>query len=814
MMVMRGDTIVYNADAFELAEGSMLDQLIARLPGVKLSRGGAITINGNPVSSLLIDGKDFFKGDATMALENLPAYMVSKIKSYQKIPDNAYITRKDMKPRSDDPWVIDVNLKKEYHTGWFANAEAGGGTDKKYLGRIFGVRFSDRSRVSVYGEINNVNSNQRPGKEGNWENEEAMVGENKLIKGGLYAALYGEEDLYKIITTFNASHTKSLDETQSASTNFYNSGNTFARANSVNCNKDFSFDWEGDLAYRAKFAYITLEQTLYHNSYKLNDFNRSQTSTQPFANYLEESVSTYQDLINSYTDYGRDHLKSWIYTGSLTMSIKMPHQKELSINVFGTYKHQDQNDQSIYNLHTPQISQQPDYRNRYGIFAQKSYNILTSAGYAIFTRDRNHLYQSLYANYTFKYEKNRGGRDYYRLDHLGGEWAIPQHRTLGWLPSTQDSLAICTDWQNTYFTVDSKATHTPELRYIMMGKNNFQLMVILPLNFERKHINDLRMQTLRNDFVKHYTLFCPSIDLSYRGFQLYGSLTRTSPLMTRMLDVEDNSNPLFITKGNGALKPEDKYTTFLRYSMEETKHAQTLQAKIEYSTLRNAIGDMRYYDVQSGVTTSTPQNINGNWQVNFSGNYARSLDKKQKWTLDLNCGVQYLNSVDFQQTSLMQQDAKSVVKNLFTQGALTLAYHCKLFNASLKGMLDWQHGTSERTDFVTINSLNQLYTLTNQWSLPWNINIDTDLTCFLRSGYADASMNSNEWIWNMAISKRMLKDKSLAIKVSAHDILAQRSSIQRVLNAQGRTETWHNVVPRYFMLSLIYRLHKAPKKNN
>ena len=73
MMVMKGDTIVYNADAFELAEGSMLDALIDQLPGVKLEPGGVITVNGNPVSRLLIDGKDFFQGNPAVALENLPA---------------------------------------------------------------------------------------------------------------------------------------------------------------------------------------------------------------------------------------------------------------------------------------------------------------------------------------------------------------------------------------------------------------------------------------------------------------------------------------------------------------------------------------------------------------------------------------------------------------------------------------------------------------------------------------------------------------------------------------------------------------------
>ncbi|MDO4930775.1 MAG: hypothetical protein Q4E59_06550 [Bacteroidales bacterium] len=158
MMVMKGDTMVYNAGAFQLSEGSMLDELIAQLPGVKLEDGGRITVNGHFVSSLLINGRDFFNGDPNVALENLPAYMVDKVKAYQKIPENAYISRKDLdKARPDDPWVIDVQLKKDYAEGWIANTEAGYGTDDRYLGRFFGLRFTDYTSLGVYAATNNLN---------------------------------------------------------------------------------------------------------------------------------------------------------------------------------------------------------------------------------------------------------------------------------------------------------------------------------------------------------------------------------------------------------------------------------------------------------------------------------------------------------------------------------------------------------------------------------------------------------------------------------------------------------------------------------
>ena len=169
---------------------TMLDALISQLPGVKLEKGGRITINGNFVSSLLINGKDFFKGDPTVALENLPAYMVNKVKAYQKAPDNAYIIRDSLKANASDPWVIDVNLKRDYAQGWIANAESGYGTGNRYLARLFGLRFTDYSRLSLFTNFNNTNDNGRPGREGSWSSIEPVFGRSVSKTGGLS---YGTE---------------------------------------------------------------------------------------------------------------------------------------------------------------------------------------------------------------------------------------------------------------------------------------------------------------------------------------------------------------------------------------------------------------------------------------------------------------------------------------------------------------------------------------------------------------------------------------------------------------------------------------------
>lgn len=813
MMVMKGDTIVYNADAFELAEGSMLDQLISRLPGVKLNAGGVITVNGNRVSNLLIDGKDFFNGDANVALENLPAYMVKNVKSYQKAPDNAYLTRKDNKPHADDPWVIDVTLKKEYHQGWIANAEAGGGTQNKYLGRVFGTYFSDRARVGFYGNANNTNSNQRAGTDGKWENEDAMMGENTLQKGGLFASFYGGKDSerpIRFITTLEASHNKDVNESRGNSVNFYESGNTYGKVNSLYNSKNYNLNWIGALSIPTSFAYIHLDQYFYYTSSSTNSQQQSVLSR-----YIlpDEWTNMTEGLVNSYTDLSQSKASNLSYAALLDATVKLPHDKEFSVNFAVNTRTSTDKTNSLYNLITQGVEPTTDFRNRYNHNKQQNLQLLGSIDYPLIEIKKSHgkISHNISTNYHIEHQNQQGNRNFYRLDRLGGDWALPDRKLLGQLPSTTDSLALATDWGNTNHTTTRQTMHNVGLRY-SFEKNDLYFHAALPMAFTRNVIDDLRMKDQQRHIVKHYQWLQPSFSLSIKNIKMSGSIAHTAPQMNLLLDVTDDSNPLFITKGNAALKPTDIYQATLGYTLSKTKHAQNLNAEWGYSAQQNAVGQARYYDAETGVTTSMAQNINGNWQTHVTVGYACSLDKKQKWTFDVSATETFQNSVDFQQTSLMPTSAKSEVKNWFMQGNVALAYHCKLFNAALKSAVDWQHATSKLTGFQTINSINHLYTFTNQWSLPWNMVIDTDLTYYVRSGYADHSMNSHEWIWNMAVAKRMLKSKALSLKLSGHDILAQRRSIVRTLNAQGRTETWHNVVPRYFMLSLVYHFSKSPRK--
>ena len=162
-LAYRGDTLVYDASAFNLPEGSMLDALIRQMPGAELKDDGTIYVNGRKVDYMLLNGKEFFKGKNKVMLENLPYFTVKGVKVYEKSTERSERLGRDVEPKD---YVMDVGLKREYARSYIANAEAGIGTDSRWAARAFGLYFDDHTRVTLFGNANNVNENRRPGSQG------------------------------------------------------------------------------------------------------------------------------------------------------------------------------------------------------------------------------------------------------------------------------------------------------------------------------------------------------------------------------------------------------------------------------------------------------------------------------------------------------------------------------------------------------------------------------------------------------------------------------------------------------------------------
>ena len=208
----RGDTLIYDATAFRLPEGSMLDDLIRQMPGVTLNEAGEIFVNGRKVDELLLGSRSFMKGNKQVLMENLPYYTVQNIKVYEKQSDKSVALGYDVDPKK---FVMDVNLKQEYQRGYIANVEGAVGTEDRWLARAFALGFSDHYRFTLLGNLNNVNETRHIGESGHWT--PATMPKNMLMTRSIAGEMdyHSKED--KVKNNLMASYTSTTDISESRS---------------------------------------------------------------------------------------------------------------------------------------------------------------------------------------------------------------------------------------------------------------------------------------------------------------------------------------------------------------------------------------------------------------------------------------------------------------------------------------------------------------------------------------------------------------------------------------------------------------------
>ena len=826
-MVYRGDTIVYNADAFRLADGSMLDALIEQLPGVEL-KGNQILVNGRYVESLLVNGKDFFRGDASVALSNLPAYMVDKVKVYEKALEDAHV----IGDFHQKPLVVDVNLKKEFSAGWISNAEVAYGTGEHYLGRVFGLMFTNNMRIGVYGNINNTNDTRQPGSNGDWSPAWQATGITDIKTGGIDFT-WDKDNNWGVQSALKVYHEDKQDETYTSATDFYQDGNTYKRSNNTSRDRQFHLISDSRLFLRGNYWFLRVTPNVEYFHNDITGINRSATySQQPSENYRGASLDSIFRPV--YDGVLSDMLVNKLYTQNLTDRDRLLLKGNLyysytpsntsdyiRLTMNGNYNRTRSKQFSHYRLYYGEGSgRDNDLRNQYREMPSLNSNIQAQLEYNHAIKgDRSFI---LRPKYTYYYSFRDTDNALYRLDTYA-DWS-PEDKALGMLPSTRDSLNHALDINNSNFSTAHTHRHTPaiELERWIEGDNGQQHLVFrLPLNIatERLDYQRGRMDTTlyRTDALlqgqAEYRIIENLTDTTpRREYRWIYNFTNTAPALTYNVPYVSDANPLYIIIRTGeSLKNTHRHNAKFYFQQRKQQRQQLFETGVEGSLVCNSIANYRTYDKATGVTTSSPTNINGNWQASAYYKMSSALDEAATMTFSHGTTAGYVNSVDYISVVGSTAAPKSVVRNVNLRESLGFENKWEQSTVYLKANATYRYATGNREDFTTIHAIDYDYGLTLKSELPWGVNLSTDLTMYSRRGYADESMNTNDLVWNARLSKSILKG-NLTFIADGFDLLGQLSNIRYSVNAQGIQETWHNVVPRYAMLHVVYRFNKQPKK--
>ena len=788
-MVMKGDTIVYNANAFNLAEGNMLDALIARLPGAKLEKDGRIYVNGRFIQSLLVNGQEFFSGNPKLALENLPAYTVNNIKVYNKAGTKSRLMQRNM---GDNTYVMDVRLKRQYATGYMGDLEAGGGTQKRYKLRGFGMKFSDKERMGAFFNINNLNDNQRAELTGEWEPQDVGNGLLTVKNAGVSYVRFLNNERSWVSTGNTWQHISTDNESITHTQTYLTEGNSFLHNHSKQLNS--SDKWES-------INRLSIDKTNYSTSNSLsisylrnNGFGSTNSTTANETTKLNTLLSRNSSESSDFNfDFSTDNYVKYItdlIRGDFSVSYNRNKQKQFMLN----------------NVQYLQGGQPNDLRNNYFDMPNQKLKLFAGVGYDINIRKTTFA-----PSYSYTYTYNKASNLLYRLDWIAGR-DINQFNVL---PSASNALLSALDNNNSYCFNEYRNEHRFNFKYFnrkIKVLNSF-VSLNLPLRLLNADFHYYGISEQR--FSRRKLFFEPNIELYHWDENVSWVFTARMksdfPTLLATADYRNDSDPLNIRLGNKDLRNLHHYDVEANVTLNGEKE-QTISLSANYHRTDNQVAYALIFDKTTGASIIYPTSVNGNWNTKFEVEFKRALDKANKILFSNNFSTNYNHSVDMASIAGSTESQRSIVNNWEFDDELKVNYRLNdnyefTFHTGGKYYLI----NSERVGFEKIKASDYNIGLNAQIVLPWELQLTTDMTMFARRGYQQTEMNTTDWIWNVQLARTFLKGH-LTAKLQGFDLLQQLSNTRYVINSQGRTESWNNSIPRYVMLSLAWKFNINPKK--
>jgi hypothetical protein len=827
-MVMRGDTIVYDAAAFELAEGSMLDALVSQLPGAEL-HDGQITVNGKRVSSLLVNGEDFFSGNPKIALQNLPSYTVKNIKVYDRASRDSYL-RGGKTEFDSENIVMDVNLKKQYSYGFIGNIDAAYGLQDRYLAKGFGLGYRDGLRIAGYVNFNNIKDTSAANTGGGWGSGWGQDGRLSVKMGGV-DYLWKKSDFRfagNVMLTGEDTDVRTMNSTQS----FYESGDVYGRSSNVKADSKFhlvsshEWSWSGETVY-AEFTpavdYLT-------NNYSTIT-RRASFSTPVIEQYRGEALdSLFSASAQQFTEHMLSKVSNstngksdWIIANAkASTTIQIPGQLD-QLKLYAGGKYRKDTDDSATQIGQTYGQESSDYgksitTDQDSWLRSKAWDATAGVQYEWWYRPSIEK-SAVSAVITPQFEYQHSWLDKEKVlrqlqQEEFGSTSAPSAHMQELLPLDLNNSFNSTLNQNFYTpTITFNYGYLPDIN-TMRDQLQVELSIADRIAQESLHYRKAESDT---SFSRLSHSLSPRIEFAYKRstatsrseYQLGYFFSQAMPSILYSLNNVDTSSPTNVYLNNPNLKKSLTHAVNFSYNQFWNQTHRSLNAKARYSHTNRSIAQARYYDRNSGVSTWRPENVDGNWEVGGNVGYTIPFGAREAFQFSGNTSASYNNSVDYATTTDVL--SLSTVHNTVLSQQAGISYRSGRVAAGVTGSVAWQRARSVESFFETISAFSYNARANLTLNLAYNWELATDLNLYARRGYSDSTLNTTDWIWNASISKTLLRG-NLVVKAEAVDLLAQVSQVRNVINAQGRTETWVNSLPRYALLHLIYRLNIIPKR--
>ena len=814
---LKEDTFVYNSAAYRTPEGSVVEELVKRLPGAEVSDDGTIKINGKEVKKILVDGKEFMTGDTKTALKNLPTSIIDKIKAYDEKSDLSKVTGID---DGEEQTVLDFGVKKGMNKGVISNIDLGVGNKNRYNMRGMGGYFANNNRFMLFANANNTSDRGFGGGPGRgfWG------GANGLNASKMIGANYNYElkDKFKFNTSLRWNHSdgdvwssRSSENFMGTSSSFSNSlSQSYSRSNSWNGN--IRLEWMPDsmtnILFRPSISWSTSDGLSGSQSASYNKDPYTITTKDPLSEEGIEEMEKAEAMVNSQLTNGITYSDNNNINGMLQVNRKLGNKgRNITFRVDAKYTDNDSksislNNAKLYLVQTAEGKDSTYQTNRYNLTPSKNYSYAGQLTYS------EPLWKATFLQFSYKftYSYSKSDRSTYDFskyamsgDHEYRGWDSYLNPFAGHLNDYKDdNLSRFSEYRN--YNHDIQVM----MRFIRQKYNlNFGVMVQPQ---QSKYIQDY--QGVHVDTVRNVVNVSPTLDFRYR-FSKMSNLrinyrgTTSQPSISQLLDITDNSDPLNISMGNPGLKPSFTQNFRLFYNNFVQNHNKGIMTFVNFSTTNNSISNKVTYDETTGGRITRPENINGNWNAMGAFMFNCSIDSAGVWNINTGAHANYNNYVSYLSLDKKSDSQKNTTRSITWRQNLSLSYRNDWAEFSLDGTLTYNKAKNKLQPTSNLETWQFSYGPSMTLTAPWGTSLNTSLSINSRRGYNDSSMNTYEFVWNAQLSQSFLRGKPLTIMLQFYDILRQQSTFSRAISATSRTDTEYNAINSYAMLHVIYRLN-------